>query len=237
MNAQPIPAANAVDPILHQLKQRLGGALGAQATMFASHFFKRVSDEDIVSRPVETWTSVIAALFEYMRVRKPGTPRVRVFNPSVAHDGYESHGTSIDIITDDMPFLVDSVGIASSHAGLQVHSVVHPVYSVERDPGGHILNLSAEGGKGKTESLMHFEVDRIADVAERSRIEKAIVATLEDVAQSVGDWRAMRDKMIAIADDMATQKMPISAEGMAEAQHFLRWAAGRQFHVSRLSRI
>ncbi len=229
MNAQPISASNAVDPILHQLRQRLGGALGAQATMFASHFFKRVSDEDIASRPLETWTSVVAGLFEFVRVRKSGTPSVRVFNPSVAHDGYDSHSTSIDIITDDMPFLVDSVGIALSHAGLQVHSVVHPVYSVERDPGGHILNLSPEGGKGKTESLMHFEVDRIADVAERSRVEKVIAATLEDVAQSVGDWRAMRDKMIAIADDMATQKMPIGPEGVAEAQHFLRWAADDNF--------
>jgi len=229
MNAQPIPAASAVDPILQQLKQRLGAAQGAQAQVFASHFFKRVSDEDIASRPVEAWTAVIAGLFEFVRVRKPGIPRVRVFNPAAAHDGYDSHSTAIDIITDDMPFLVDSVSIALSHAGLQVHSVVHPVYSIERDPGGHILNLSAEGGKGKTESLMHFEVDRIAEAGERSRVEKTIVATLEDVAQSVGDWRAMRDKMIAIADDMDKQKMPIGPEGVAEAQHFLRWAADDNF--------
>jgi glutamate dehydrogenase len=229
MNAQPIPAASAVDPILQQLKQRLGAAQGAQAQVFACHFFKRVSDEDIASRPVEAWTAVIAGLFEFVRVRKPGTPRVRVFNPTSAHDGYDSHSTAIDIITDDMPFLVDSVSIALSHAGLQVHSVVHPVYSIERDPGGHILNLSAEGGKGKTESLMHFEVDRIAEAGERSRVEKTIAATLEDVAQSVSDWRAMRDKMIAIADDMAKQNIPIGADDVAEAQHFLRWAADDNF--------
>ncbi|MEP6483347.1 MAG: NAD-glutamate dehydrogenase domain-containing protein, partial [Rudaea sp.] len=229
MNAQPTAASTAVDPILHHLKQRLDPAQGAQAQDFASHFFKRVSEEDIASRSPEIWTALIAGLFDFIRVRKPGAPRVRIVNPTQATEGFDSNHTSIDILTDDMPFLVDSVSIALSHAGVQLHSVVHPVYSVERDPGGHILSLSAEGGKGKTESLMHFEVDRIGETDDRMRVEQSILATLDDVVHCVVDWRAMRDKMLAIADDMAQQKMPISLEGVAEAQHFLRWAADDNF--------
>ena len=229
MNAQPVSASSAVDPILQQLKQRLGAAQGAQAQVFASHFFKRVSEEDIAARSPESWTSVVAGLYDFIRVRKPGAPRVHVFNPTQAHDGYDSNATVIDIVTDDMPFLVDSVSIALSNAGLQLHSVVHPVYSVERDPGGHILSLSAEGGKGKTESLMHFEVDRIGEPGERMKIEQSILAALDDVNQSVHDWKAMRDKMLAIADDLTNQKIPISAEGVAEAQNFLRWVADDNF--------
>src|ERR1700684_3238696 len=229
MNAQPIPATRAVDPILQQLKQRLGAAQGAQAQVFASHFFKRVSDDDIATRSPESWTSVVAGLYEFLRVRKAGVPRVRVFNPTQAHDGYDSNATAIDIVTDDMPFLVDSVSIALSNAGLQLHSVVHPVYSVERDPGGHILSLSAEGAKGRTESLMHFEVDRIGEPGARMKIEQSILATLADVSQPVRDWKAMRDKMLSIADDLPNQNIPIDAEGVSEAQNFLRWVADDNF--------
>ena len=60
MNAQPVPATRAVDPILQQLTQRLGAAQGAQAQVFASHFFKRVSDEDIAARSPDSWTAVVA---------------------------------------------------------------------------------------------------------------------------------------------------------------------------------
>jgi glutamate dehydrogenase len=229
MNAQPASALSAVDPILQQLKQRLGAAHGAQAQVFASHFFKRVSEEDIATRSPESWTAVVAGLYDFIRVRKPGAPRVRVFNPTQAHDGYDSNATAIEIVTDDMPFLVDSVSIALSSAGLQLHSVVHPVYSVERDPGGHILALSVEGGKGKTESLMHFEVDRIAEPAECMKIEQSILATLEDVNQSVNDWKAMRNKMISIAQDLPGQNLPIDADGVTEAQNFLRWVADDNF--------
>jgi glutamate dehydrogenase len=229
MNAQPVPATRAVDPILQQLKQRLGAAQGAQAQVFASHFFKRVSEEDIATRSPESWTSVVAGLYDFIRVRKPGAPRLRVFNPTQAQDGYDSNSTAIDIVTDDMPFLVDSVSIALSNAGLQLHSVVHPVFSVDRDPGGHILSLSAEGGKGKTESLMHFEIDRIAEPADRVKVEQSILAALEDVNQSVHDWKAMRDKMLSIADELTGQKIPISAEGVNEAQNFLRWVADDNF--------
>ncbi|HZW50488.1 MAG TPA: NAD-glutamate dehydrogenase, partial [Rudaea sp.] len=137
--------------------------------------------------------------------------------------------TAIDIVTDDMPFLVDSVGIAVAQAGLHVHLVAHPVYAVERDAGGNVLAFAVEGGKGKPESLMHFEIDRIADPAERARLEQSVRAALDDVAQCYRDWPAMRDRMLAIADGLASSKMPVDAAGVAEAQEFLRWAAADHF--------
>jgi glutamate dehydrogenase len=33
-----------------------------------------------------------------------------VYNPTFDQDGYDSTHTIVDIVTDDMPFLVDSVG-------------------------------------------------------------------------------------------------------------------------------
>jgi glutamate dehydrogenase len=227
MNAQPISASPAADSILQQIVQRVGPAQNAQA--FATHFLRRVSADDLVGRPVEDWAGMILGLIEFVRVRKAGAPNVRVFNPVRDQDGYETTHTVVDIVTDDMSFLVDSVGIAIDQIGVGVHSVIHPVYGIERDAGGHILRLAAEGSSGRSESLMHFEIDRVAEPAERAHLEKMIRATLEDVTQCYGDWAAMRDKMLAIADNMAQQKLPISAEGIAEAQEFLRWAAGDHF--------
>jgi len=228
MNASLAPAPSAAaTSILQQIQQRLGPAQSAQA--FASHFLRRVSADDLAARPAEDWAGMILGLIDFVRVRKAGGSNVRVFNPTREQDGYESTHTIVDIMTDDMSFLVDSVGIAIDQAGLNVHTVIHPVYSIERDAGGHVLNLSAESGRGKSESLMHFEIDRIAEPAERAQLEKSIRAALEDVAQCYADWAAMRDKMLAIADGIGAQKMPVSREGVGEAQEFLRWAAADHF--------
>ena len=227
MNAQTIPAPSAADSILQQVMQRLGSAPSAQ--VFATHFLRRISADDLAARSVDDWTGMIRGMLDFVRVRKPGVPNVRVFNPARESDGYETTHTVVDIMTDDMSFLVDSVGIAIDQAGLGVHVVIHPVYGVERDAGGHVLRLAAEGSGGKSESLMHFEIDRMAEPSERAQLEKSIRNVLEDVAQCYDDWASMRQTMLSIADDMGKQKLPISAEGVAEAQEFLRWAAADHF--------
>ena len=226
MNANPSAAVPVADSNLSAILKKLGAG-SAQA--FAQHFFRRVGVEDLAARDADVWAALIRDLIEFVSVRKSGAPNLRVFNPARDTDGYESAHTVIDIMTDDMPFLVDSVGIAVAQAGLGAHLVAHPVYSVERDAGGNVLGIAAEGGKGKSESLMHFEIDRVAEPAERARLEQAIRAALEDVAQCCRDWPAMRDKMLAIAEDLGKQKLPIDAAGVAEAQEFLRWATNDHF--------
>ncbi|MEO8803805.1 MAG: NAD-glutamate dehydrogenase domain-containing protein [Rudaea sp.] len=229
MNAQVDAATPVVDLVLQQLKQRIGSAQSAQAVGFATHFFRRVSADDLASRSAEDWVALMVSLLDFVRERQAGTPSVRVYNPNAADNGWDSNHTAIDVLADDAPFLVDSAGIAIAHAGLLLHMVVHPVYGIERDPGGHVLNLAAEGSKGRPESLMHIEIDPIAEPAERARMEQTIRAMLADVAASVSDWKAMREKMLAVAADLSNQKLPISDEGVAEAQEFLRWAADDNF--------
>jgi glutamate dehydrogenase len=230
MSASPAVASSPVDAILQQIQSRLGATQSREALAFASHFFRRVSADDIAARPLEQWVGLVLGLLDFVRVRKSGAPSIRVFNPTLEQNGWETTHTVIDILTDDMPFLVDSVGIAIAQANLLAHAVVHPVYSIERDPGGHVLSLAPEGsGKGKVESLMHFEVDRIGEPAERARLEQSIRTALGDVTACVADWQAMRDKMLAIAADMNERNSPIGAEGVAEAQEFLRWVVADHF--------
>jgi len=230
MSAQPSVAATDVAAVLDQLAQRVAAAQVPQAQAFAAQLLKRMAPEDLAARSAETWAALALGLLDFLRVRRPGTPCVRVFNPNPHDHGWESTHTVIEVVTDDAPFLVDSVGIAISQAGALLHTVIHPVYNVERDPGGHILNLGADGaGKGKAESVMHIEVDRMTEPADLERMERDVRGSLQDVTHCVNDWAAMRDKMLSIANEMARQQIPLAPEGVAEAQEFLRWVANDHF--------
>ena len=232
MNANPAPEDATVDAILAQLQSRVTAAQAPQARTFASHLLRRVSAEDLAGRSAESWAAITLGLLDFLRVRQPGAASIRAFNPNLEDHGWESTHTAVEIVTEDAPFLVDSVGIAVSLSGLLLHSIIHPVFNVERDPGGHVLTLEADGagkGKGKSESVMHLEVDRVTDAVVLERLEHTVRGALQDVAHCVRDWSAMRDKMLSIANEMVKYQQPAGPEGVAEGQEFLRWAANEHF--------
>ncbi|HVF35531.1 MAG TPA: NAD-glutamate dehydrogenase domain-containing protein, partial [Candidatus Saccharimonadia bacterium] len=239
MNAKPsVPPERAtVEAILEHLKGRQSAPRQANAQALGRAFFKRVPFEDLTARGSGAWCAVLSGLLEFMQVRRVEQPIVRVFNPTQEEHGWDTTHTVIEIVTDDSPFLVDSVTMAIASCDTLAHSVVHPVVSVERDAGGHVLAIrDADGspeqqgpGRGVTESIMHFEVDRRAEPEELVKLTHAVEASLRDVRGAVRDWKAMRAKMLEIAQELATRPTPVDAETRVEAEEFLRWVADDHF--------
>ena len=60
-------------------------------------------------------------------------------------------------------------------------------------------------------------------------IQATVRKVLEDVRAIVGDWDAMRARMMQIAEELPSRRMPVSEAGKLEAQEFLRWAASDHF--------
>ena len=215
-----------VDPVLNHLSGRFPGDALRDAQAFARGFLQRVPADEIAQHTVAEWSETVQGMFEFLHEREPGTPKVRVSNPLA---GSARSRTVVDVVTDDMPFLVDSVGMAIAGMGLGIHSVIHPVFRVER-AGRRLAGLAApDAERGGAESIMHFEVDRVVDPAEIERLQAAVAAALDDVRASVTDWQAMRTRALALADSLAAKNMPVDAAGVAEAQDFLRWVAADNF--------
>ena len=74
--------------------------------------------------------------------RHPGHAKIRIYNPDPTTDGWSSPHTIVEIVNDDMPFLVDSVSLAINASGRTVHLVIHPILSVMRDPKGRLGVIS-----------------------------------------------------------------------------------------------
>ncbi|MCB1561835.1 MAG: NAD-glutamate dehydrogenase, partial [Xanthomonadales bacterium] len=220
-------ASHATTPedVLSALKASLPAPRYKEAVIFADAFFKRTPEDDLQARPATTWAAIISGLLEFSRQRKLDAPSIRLFNPELDSDGWDSSHTVIQVANDDMPFLVDSVGMALAQSGLQLHAMVHPVIKVQRDAGGMVLGW----GKGEQESLMHLEIDRQAEPRELKRIEESILAALHDVRACVLDWSSMKDKMKAIIGELDARELPIDADGRAEAKAFLEWVSDDHF--------
>ncbi|TDK22477.1 NAD-glutamate dehydrogenase [Luteimonas aestuarii] len=210
-----------LDPIFDAIRKRKGDD---DASAFAGAFYRRMTEEELPLHGPDSWAALAMDLLDFARKRKPRTANVRLFNPTLKSHGWESSHTVLQIVNDDMPFLVDSVTMALAEQGIGVHVLGHPVIQISRDKAGKLLAV----GEGEIESVMHFEIDR-QTAESNARIEQVLRSVLDDVRAIVADWMPMREKMQQAAADLATRRMPVSDAERREAQEFLRWAANDHF--------
>jgi glutamate dehydrogenase len=193
-----------------------------EAQVFCRDFFARIAGSDTDLHTPTQWAALVGGLLEFMQLRPIARASVRILNPVGTHAGR----SLLQIVTDDMPFLVDTVSMIVS-TKLQIHAVIHPVLKVVRDASGQLQSLGEDGGV--PESVMHFEIDRVADDAEQVQLKAQVEAALDDVRASVNDWAAMRDKALAIAADLPQRQLPLDAASVQEASEFMRWIAADNF--------
>ena len=149
---------------------------------FARHYYRGVGEQDLAERHASDLAEATMLHRRLGAARKSRETIVRVFNPSKDRDGFESTHTLVAIVTDDMPFLVDSIGMVFAAAGVAVHLIVHPVLQVARDARGRLRSVGTDPlPDGKAESWQLYEIDRQFDDAQMQAIERRIRSTLSDV--------------------------------------------------------
>jgi len=194
----------------------------AEVQVFCESFFARITDSDLSLHTPVQWAALIAGLLQFMQHRPAGHALVRVLNPADMHAGR----SLLQIVTDDMPFLVDTVSMIVS-GSMQIHAVIHPVVEVTRDASGALQALG--DGAGRAESVMHFEIDRAADAAEQAQLKTQVEAALDDVRAAVNDFSMMRDKALTVAAELPQRALPLDADMVQEASDFMKWVANDNF--------
>ncbi|HEY0902456.1 MAG TPA: NAD-glutamate dehydrogenase [Marmoricola sp.] len=207
---------------------------GPSTPTLLREYYKHVAPEDLLDR---NEPDLYGAAMHHLRTgmeRPQGTATVRIFTPTVEAEGWSAGGhTVVEVITDDMPFLVDSVTMALGQVERDVHLVVHPQLVVRRDLTGHlqeILDDHADLGPHDVgrESWMHLEIDRVP-AGEIADVEQSLVKVLSDVREAVEDWPRMHDRVQRILDDLEEHPPPLPAEELEEGKAFLAWLADNHF--------
>ncbi len=193
---------------------------------FVARYLAQVDPEDLAERQPADLYGAALSHWNFARKREPGKPRLRVFNPTLEEHGWQSTHTIIEIVNDDMPFLVDSVTMEVNRHGLTLHLIIHPLLLVDRDADGTLRGLGTEGTESaRRESFIHVEVDRITDPKRLEALAADVIRVLGDVRVAVADWKAMQDKVLAVVAELEKRPPPIPPEQFQEGLAFLRWLA------------
>jgi glutamate dehydrogenase len=218
-----------------------GRGLDAKAVQaFLQQYYLHTAPEDLLDRdPVDVYGAALSH-YRLAETRPQGTANVRVHTPTVEENGWTCSHTVVEVVTDDMPFLVDSVTTELSRQDRAIHVVIHPQVVVRRDVTGKLLEIFDSGAPsaavgpelphdGIVESWIHVEIDRETDRSDLKQITTDLRRVLSDVREAVEDWTKMRDAALRLADELAATPPPLPEQEVGEAWELLRWLADDHF--------
>jgi glutamate dehydrogenase len=218
--------AEVLERIVATIRDRLPSDQADQVESFTRQLYHGVAPEDLHERAVADLYGAAVAQWSFARQRAVGAAKVRVYSPRFEEHGWRSVHSVVEIVTDDMPFLVDSVSMELNRQDLTIHLPIHPVLTVRRDDAGTLVQVlppDAGPGDGLRESVIHVEVDRQTEPAVLERIRDGIERVLADVRAACEDWAAMRKRVREILVHLADEPPPVDREELAEARALLEW--------------
>ena len=231
------------EAVCSRVREQLGSADADLAEAFARQLYRWVAAEDVAERDPLDLYGLALGHFNFARERAPGTPKVRVYNPRFEEHGWQSTHTAVEIVTDDMPFLIDSVSMELNRRGFGVHLIIHPVLGVRRDDDGELLEILPQppGEKPEegvlAESVIHAEVARQTDPEKLRELELHLERVIGEVRAAVEDWAAMRSQALDVAAELRDASLAGEQRGRGRDGGLPRVARGAQLHLPRIPRV
>jgi len=224
---------SALSDLLAFTQEHAGPAQGSMGGFIAAYYENTDPDELQTRGPAALYANATAHWRLLQAHTATDSAQVRVFNPTLAEDGFVSEHTVVHIVHSNMPFLVDSVTMAINRGNRTAHWIVHPLMAVGRDASGKVTaassaaSASAAGGGTPVESVILVECDRIVHAQDREALQADLQRVLGDVRAAVQDWEAMLDRARTVAQ--AAAHSSLSPSGRQEGIDFLNWLEDRHF--------
>src|SRR5918997_1146688 len=221
-----------LDKVTDRIREQLTEDQAPLVEEFARQYYGWVDAEDLEDRsPIDAYGAALSH-WNFAGRREPGEWKIRVYNPHFEEHGWQSTHTVLEMVNDDMPFLVDSTRMEVNRQGYAIHMILHPVMNVRRDEEGRLLEVLPQDSEEEdaiSESMIHVEVDRQTEPSVLEDLKRCIEKTLADVKASVEDWLPMREKAGEIVSGLEEHPPDFDPEDLAEARAFLQWVEDDNF--------
>jgi glutamate dehydrogenase len=221
-----------IDRVCARVRERLPNDQAQPCEAFVRQYYHWVPAEDLAGRsPLDLYGAAVAH-WNLAHVRARGEVKVHVYNPEFEHHGWQSPHTVVEIVSDDMPFIVDSVTMALGRQGYGIDLVIHPVIKVRRDDRGELVDVLDPGADVPDaigESILHIEIAREPDRQQLDRLHENIGGVLDEVRVAVEDWKPMRERTQALISEFEQRPPAVDTSELEEVKSFLAWLADNHF--------
>lgn len=185
------------------------GASDPSLAQFLSDAIAAVDPDDLKCADADALIAALSHSHSLLKAAQAG--ETLVVTTAAARPG---EPLVIDVISPDMPFIVDSALAALRAMGGSIRLFAHPVV--------HVSNGAVVKDGGTPVSVLHIHSDPVADI---EAVQREIEVTLADVARAVGDWQPMLARVRRAMADLAPGKPTLRDEAM----QFIDWLIAHNF--------
>lgn len=199
---------------------------------FARNLYKNIPKEDLEHRSDSDLYGAALSLWNEFYVFDSSKPTIQVFNPDLARHGWQSTHTIVEIIVQDMSFLVDSVRMALNRLGITAHLLLHSPITVVRNSDNQLQSFEAPDSKVKgitKNTIFLIEIDRQTNKKALEALVEELHSVVREVSLAVSDWKLMRDALGQVIDNFDIYTSSIDEENRKQAQKYLTWIKNHNF--------
>ncbi|MCC6496813.1 MAG: NAD-glutamate dehydrogenase, partial [Propionibacteriaceae bacterium] len=185
-----------------------------------------VPEADLADIDATTLAGIVALHLELGRRRLPGEHLLQVLTPGQAAAIGQDGSTLALLVTDDRPFLVDTVTMELTRQEWSLRRLYHPQLRVLRDQAGTLAGIGSP--EGLPESWIAIEVYPPLGEAAEARAEELVAGlnqALRAVTVAVDDWQPMLARALAAVGELRAVQTPAGGE----AVELLEWLVADNF--------
>jgi len=220
-----------LENVVSLIHAKVPNSQAKQVEQFATCLYAHMSKDDLNARNDSDLYGAVLSLWNALNKTPKGETHLRVFNPSQSKHGWQSTHSIIEVIQPDMPFLVDSVGMALNRMGITAHMMLHTPLAIERSAQEvtKVTYLKQSPDSSEQVAVFLIEIDRQNSSEDIKALEREIQSVLADVAASVNDWEAMSAKLSETIKDLPKRPFPGEKQELEEAINFLTYLNNHHF--------
>jgi glutamate dehydrogenase len=218
-----------VSKLVERLTQVVPKDQAQSIEQFTHIYYAATPINELDCRKVDDLYGATLACWSFLQKSKSGS-KIRVFNPDFEEHGWQSPHTIVEIVQQDMPFLVDSVRMELNRRDMSIHFINHAVLPVSRDESGQLDHGSSFGVKANAkEAVIYIEVD----LNTNEKTLKGLTASLQDIINEiellVDDYQSFMDKSEQATAWVKESCGPFSKNDTNEAVAFIEWLKNNHF--------
>ncbi|MDH5721836.1 MAG: NAD-glutamate dehydrogenase [Alphaproteobacteria bacterium] len=166
--------------------------------------------------------------WDMAKCRKAGEPELQIYCPELGKG--DSRKTIIDIVSDDVAFLVDSIAAEINKHNHLIGILIYPVLYTKYDKKSDLLDISSTAKEGYVrQAHIHVQINETLSNTSIKELKKGFAKVLEDVYHANRDWQKMLGKLKNASEELNAAKTRRPATEIQEYCAFLDYLYDNNF--------
>lgn len=223
-----------INAVVDKLQKEMSPDQADLCVEFVRQFYATVAPDDLNEWTIEDLYGAAVNFWALIQRRAPHEIKIRIYNPDFERHGWQTTHTVVEVICDDMPFLVDSMRLVVNRMGLVSHLIIHMGgVHVLRGKNNEVTAVLPRHGTlpegAITEAPILMEIDRLTDPHALEELYLNFERVLEDNRAVVEDWLPMREKVQEILLELDNARVVLDESEVEETKAFLKWIEDHHF--------